>query len=852
MSDHGRADASDSWALSGLEEVSAEELLRRGIAENGRGRLRNARRILARALLSAGDDALRARISAPLAYAMGELGDASGAELLCRTALGLPELPPAIRGILSGQLGTLVLHRGGVDASLALFRTAVALVEDPAARANVLLNHGVALLQRRRLRECADEFAAAAELFAELGDAAGEAQARHNLGYTALLAGDLVLALTEMNAARDELGRESPMAAAISDLDRAEALREAGQLHESEELLEQAAHAFGRLRRPQTRGEAELQLAQTLLGHDPARAAQVAARAGQRFRALGSESWAVRADGVRLRALLAPTGDRTSTKPVPPELEAACARTSRKLSRFGFRVEARALGYVRDAALARSGHPPRRAPRLDPDDPLSVRVLAHEARAARSAALGRDADARRHAAEGIREVSAWQRSFGSLDILSSVAIHGSGVFAEGIAAGIRSGRPEVVFEWSEYARHFTQQVSPVRPPQDPRHAADLAQLRALRAEIGTADWADDSRVVALRRRVSERQWVGTSSTDGPPSLGLEEFRDLLDDDTVLLSYVYARGRLTCLVVPRTAPPALVDLSWRAVRDLRDGLHTELNAAAATHGGRAGRLIREALERRLARLSQALVEEPMRIASHARRVLITVPGELQGTPWGMLPALRGRVITNVRSASRWAHGSRVPFALQRAGFVVGPRVARGVEEAQSGARPWWIEAERRARGSGGDAVHVLADGAARVEHATALAEEVDVLHVVAHGRHSADSPLLSGFELADGTLFGYDIDAIAEAPDLVVLSACELGRSSVRWGEEAIGMARAWLHAGSRCVIAAPVTVADDVACELLSVMHEGLAARLDPAEALAAAAAETGHDSPFLCYGSGF
>ncbi len=51
------------------------------------------------------------------------------------------------------------------------------------------------------------------------------------------------------------------------------------------------------------------------------------------------------------------------------------------------------------------------------------------------------------------------------------------------------------------------------------------------------------------------------------------------------------------------------------------------------------------------------------------------------------------------------------------------------------------------------------------------------------------------------------------------------------------MTRVWLHAGTRCVIAAPVVVADDAACELLGAMHEGLAAGEPPAEALAQAAA---------------
>jgi CHAT domain-containing protein len=136
--------------------------------------------------------------------------------------------------------------------------------------------------------------------------------------------------------------------------------------------------------------------------------------------------------------------------------------------------------------------------------------------------------------------------------------------------------------------------------------------------------------------------------------------------------------------------------------------------------------------------------------------------------------------------------------------------------------------------------------------TDLASRLDVLHIAAHGRHAVDNPLFSGLELADGTLFGYDIDLIPSVPETVVLSACEVGRSSVRWGEEAIGMTRIWLHAGTRCVIAAPVVVADDMACELLGAMHEGLAAGEPPSVALATASELTGIIAPFQAHGSGF
>ena len=113
-------------------------------------------------------------------------------------------------------------------------------------------------------------------------------------------------------------------------------------------------------------------------------------------------------------------------------------------------------------------------------------------------------------------------------------------------------------------------------------------------------------------------------------------------------------------------------------------------------------------------------------------------------------------------------------------------------------------------------------------------------------------MFSGLELADGTLFGDDIDLIEKVPDTIVLSACEVGRSSVRWGEEAVGMTRIWLHAGARSVVAAPVVVADDDACELLGAMHERLAAGVSPSEALAAAFERTGIVAPFQVHGAGF
>ena len=94
-------------------------------------------------------------------------------------------------------------------------------------------------------------------------------------------------------------------------------------------------------------------------------------------------------------------------------------------------------------------------------------------------------------------------------------------------------------------------------------------------------------------------------------------------------------------------------------------------------------------------------------------------------------------------------------------------------------------------------------------------------------------MFSGLELVDGPWYGYDIDQLRAVPDVVLLSACEVGRSTVRWGEELIGMTSAWLHAGSRCVIASAAAVNDEAAFDVLVRVHERLAAGVDPAAALA-------------------
>jgi CHAT domain-containing protein len=85
---------------------------------------------------------------------------------------------------------------------------------------------------------------------------------------------------------------------------------------------------------------------------------------------------------------------------------------------------------------------------------------------------------------------------------------------------------------------------------------------------------------------------------------------------------------------------------------------------------------------------------------------------------------------------------------------------------------------------------------------------------------------------------------------VVLAACDAGRSAVWPGGEAIGMATAFLAAGTATVIASVREVPDRTTVGLVTALHEGIANGLRPANALARAQLEHG-DHGFVCFGVG-
>lgn len=808
----------------------AESLHQRAVAAGNDNKYALALELIARAREVTDDLELLSRLDITATYGMAETGDQAGAVQLCLDVAGRPGLSVLTAGLAESQLGLLYMRNAEHDAALAALDRGLSLLDgDPLHSARVLVNRGNLYLDRRDPDAAAADFTLAAELLKETDDSIGRAKAIFNLGYTALLRNDLVAAMKGMDEAGEILAAQSEVNRAIMQQDRAEVLLASGRTREAAEALEVAAAAYGTEKLRRYQAECELILARTLLADDPVRARTVAQQAARRFDTQGLAIWAARARAVVAIAEIEDGATAPATLRKADDLVAS-------LRSSGHRDEADRLALHAARVAIRRGDLADAAVRIakvrtSTTSPVTTRLLTREVRAEVAEAQQQHTRVRSYAKRGLAELHSWQTTFGSLDLQTSAVGHGQHLARLGLRGAMADGRPDIAFEWSERARALASRVTSLRPPPDPALAADLTALRL-------TDPGDHASRRDLRERIRSHSWFAAQGTVGEPvDLATLQAR-LAVDDSALVAHIVLDGAITALAITATEA-AVVPLGEVApVRDLLDRVAADLDFAAQNRGGGIAAAVRTSLRADLAMLADVLVR-PLLSTIGYRRLVLTPSALLTGTPWTELPGLIGRPVTVPTSATQWLAQADRPFdPVREVGFLAGPRLTRADEEVQRSGTSW-------------PRAHLLAGADADSTRAGWLAARTDLLHIAGHGNHPGDHPLFSAVELADGPWFGHDIDLLPRVPSVVVLSACDLGRTSVR-GEEAVGMSAVWLHAGARTVLSSLALVADDLACEVFSSWHRLMAAGAAPADALAQVSAATDDVVPFLCFGAGW
>lgn len=640
-------------------------------------------------------------------------------------------------------------------------------------------------------------------------------------------------------------------------------LLEAGLVAVADRTLAEAAEQFTAQRLPHDVGECELGRAEcAMLRGDPGAARLHAAAARRLFRRRGDEAWVLRATQLELQAdaavlVRSPAGDAatrrrwTTLAARAARLEDQCRVAARPL----WAMAARCVRIEADLARGAVADPYALFLELRPiprGASIGGRLAVRRVRVLLELAAGRPAAALAEVRAGQSELRLHRARFGSLDLRTAGAIHGAALADLDAQLALATGRPAAVLEAAERVRTAIGGSPRLAPHLDPVASELLARLRYLVVErLGTlggvpAGGPGGDRIVAeidrLKREILARSWHENGREGDDRAGGAAEVRRALRGrpDEVVLDLLEHRGEIVAVrmdgprsrLVPLGPSAPVREAVRRAHADLEilanPLVPADLRAVARTSLGHGLRLLG-------ARFADVVPDD--------ERTLVVVAGGWLGIlPWAMLPPRAGRPTVVAPSVRHWlSHAGTAPAVPHRVTAVAGPGLTLAEREAHEVAGLW----------PGGTALVGREATAARTAD---LLASPGIVHLAAHGRHEAENPLFSSVRLADGPLFAHELDAAGRPPHLVLLSACEVGRATVRAGGEALGLASVLLRTGVACVVAAIAPLPDEVALGVMTRTHELLRAGVPVATALVAATTEredaTGDPVPLTAFGA--
>lgn len=371
-----------------------------------------------------------------------------------------------------------------------------------------------------------------------------------------------------------------------------------------------------------------------------------------------------------------------------------------------------------------------------------------------------------------------------------------------------------------------------------------ARIKKMESELMTANQEHNDLKLAIRRENPEY-----AALRYPEPIPFEQAQALLDDKTALLHYVFGKERSLLLVTTRTRLD-IYPLAARDVIDVRVQAFLKLwdhpprpgsDLAYVDEAYRLYRLLLQPAETSLRGISALRIVPDGRLALLPFPALLTErstrPGKIR---WDVLPYLvkkyetalvpSASVLEQLQSRKKPAAGwprELVVFAdpiyeAEKKSFepsiTANLRGGEGVSLSEQIAGVYrsglplsrlpysGVEAASIARLFGDRAVTHLREQATEERVKAEKLDQYRYVHFATHGIVHPDRPEFSAVVLGherqeDGFLQLPEILNLELDAELVVLSACESGVGQQRRGEGLIGLARGFMYAGARSVLA---------------------------------------------------
>lgn len=496
-------------------------------------------------------------------------------------------------------------------------------------------------------------------------------------------------------------------------------------------------------------------------------------------------------------------------------------------------------------------------------------------------ALGRGnrREARRHFVTAIREVEKLRALLCADDFRAAFYRGRDSAYLALARLEFEEGRPRDAFRVLERgrARALLDLLASLRQPPGGRQTAVVAGLRRKAAELlrklgehrhqegivgDRQRHLDASSVVtpdpiwdeyeAELSRLMERLARHDKVAPILPDTDEERIRALLAPDEAMLVWYELEGRIGCFRLEQDRFTVQPDLASAAeVAGLADRLRFQWGrfrldpALLQRHSAQLARLARTDLRR----LHDQILA-PIDPGPNCRRLILVPTASMRAIPFGALHDGRAYLV------------SRQSLAVVPSAGVFAACRARGTEAAAGFER---ILLMGRADAAAPEIAAELEDlatrypkarrfegAAATVDTFRVEAPQADVIHLASHGVFRSDRPNLSGLRLSDRWMYGYDVLGLRLKADLVTLSACRTGQSAA-WGSgEWLGLARSFLAAGARRVLAGLWDLDDVATRRLMSALYARLGRNTSGiADALSSTQAELAAEGLHPYYWSG-
>jgi CHAT domain-containing protein len=402
------------------------------------------------------------------------------------------------------------------------------------------------------------------------------------------------------------------------------------------------------------------------------------------------------------------------------------------------------------------------------------------------------------------------------------------VYRRLIGALVETGQPRTAFEYAERSKSRALVDLLAAKSDYAVRTAEAGQVRVRLAQLAAAEAAARvQETTATAAELQARQLRSIAVTEqlrtATPELAslvtvtrvvAGDIQPLLGADETLVEYYYQGDDAWAFVLTR-GDVAAVRLDGRGLRAdvaaLRQALEDPDSATPTALAQRVYRRLVAPLEGRVT----------------TKNVLVVAHGVLHYFPFAALHDGQGHLIE--RASLRYVPSASVlPYLAQRAAPATRRLLALGnpdVGDVRYDLR--FAEEETLAIAATFADARVLVRGEATKAAFARLALGASHIHFAGHGRFDSDTPMASGLMLAaarpgDGFLSLGELYSLQLDADLVTLSACETGLGKVQNGDDVVGLARGFLYAGSRAIVASLWKVDDRATSYLMTRFYENL------------------------------